>query len=180
MKYISLKDLENEIYVFDESDKLCPRCSYPLDIINPCLGCTILHAEKNKGVTGGKIYFDKILSVGTYSKLKKSEKPAKQSKDIMNWLVYSYKKDEKYIPFCVELLKTKILNFLAYSGKSISEVILCAMPDHPKEVYKKADLLAENLAKELNLEFSPILNKTRETRKQHNLNLLKEKFENVK
>lgn len=179
MKYISVKDLGNEIYVFDKEDALCDKCSYPLDHRRKgCNSCNIFF--KNSQITGGVQYFDKIFSVGKYFQMKKSEKPTKRSKDIMTWLIYSYKKDEKYVPFCVELLGTNIMKFISSSSISSKDILICPVPDYEDREYKKADLLAEEISKKLNLEFCLLLEKTKSIPQQHRLKTLKEKFDNVK
>jgi len=182
MKFIKIKNLTNPIYIFDDTDILCETCSYPLDEKKKCVSCAIFHSKKYMPYSGGKLFFDKVISVGRYVQLRKSERlsePEKQSKDIMSWLVYNYKKDSKYIPFCVNLLKMKIKNFLSELRISSASIIICPVPEHETEKYKKTDLLAQGISKELELQEYPLLKKLKQTKKQHDTKNFKEKYENV-
>lgn len=182
MQYIRLEGLGNEIYVFDRTDKLCDTCSYPLDEKGKgCLSCNIFH--KYSQFTGGKIHFDKNISVGRYVYTKKAEKPAERSPDIMTWLIINYKKDEKWTPYCAQLLKTKIEESNPYLETPNESIIVCAVPDYKEKLYKKAELLSKKVAEELKLPYIPLIEKIRKTEKQHTItgkDAIKEKFGNVK
>lgn len=177
MKYITIEGLDNEVYVFDEKDNLCPKCSYPLSK-KGCLSCNIFH--KNKEFTGGRLYFERILSVGKYVYKKGAEKPSKKSPDIMTWLILSYKSNKDFIPYCAELLKLKILSFLEDSRILSREILICCIPDFSDREYKKADLLLEKLSEKLEIICKPLLKKVKNIEKHHKLKNIKEKFENVK
>jgi predicted amidophosphoribosyltransferase len=175
MEYINVPELKNQIYVFNEADSLCPICSYPLSENGECLSCNIFNKNSKE-----ERHFNKIISVGKYFQMNKAEKPAEQSPYNLTWLILNYKIKESYVPFCIELLKKKIQEFLPGKWFSSNEVIICSVPDDDTVVYKKAELLSKGLAEQLKFKTLPLLKKVKETKKQHHVNNLKEKFENVR
>ena len=183
MKWITIKDLGNDIYVFDEEDNLCPRCSYLMDEgSDQCLSCNIFGSRKNKDITTVKFHFKKNISVSWYIYKKGAEKPSKKSIHIMTWLILISKNDKNFIPYCAELLNIKIKEFLKQSGIPKGEILLCCVPDSQEELYQKADLLSKSTSKKSKITYSPLLKKVRKTDKQHKFGTgkFKKKFENVK
>ena len=136
MKFISVPGLSNQINIFEKTDNLCPKCSYPI-IKGQCKSCNIF--RKNKDYTGGKSYFEKNISVGEYFHMKESEKPSEKSKNNMTWLILNYKSELTFLPFCVELIKLKVDDFLKNTLISKENFILCSVPDYESRTYKKCE-----------------------------------------
>ena len=57
---------------------------------------------------------------------------------------------------------------------------MCAVPDLDSDDYKKGEILALEFSKKTGIPFYPLIRKIRETKKQHNLKLINEKYENVR
>jgi competence protein ComFC len=57
---------------------------------------------------------------------------------------------------------------------------ICSIPDMNTEVYQKGNALALEFSKKTGIPFYPLITKIRETKKQHELHSIREKYENVK
>ncbi len=176
MKYIKLNGLDNEIPIFD-NEELCETCSYPKDKKGGN-SCNIFF--KNRIVTGGEIYFDKIFSVGKYIHMKESLPLEKSPRDTMTWLILNYKGRKEMAPFCAELLNLKFLEVFPNLGASKEKTIICFVPDDEEEPLQKGELLASEFSKRVGIDFYSLFKKIKKTKKQHKLHNLKEKRENVK
>ncbi|MBI2043481.1 ComF family protein, partial [Candidatus Pacearchaeota archaeon] len=181
MKYIKLDGLSNKVPIFDNED-LCNICAYPIttdgEYKGKCLSCRIFF--KNKKITGGELYFDKIFSVGKYIDLGKSIPLDKGEEDTMTFLILNSKNEKEKIPFCAELLKIKIDEVSSELNISKDTTIICVVPDEEKKVYQKGNELAKTLSEKTGLDYLPIIKKIKETKKQKKLRGIEEKFENVK
>lgn len=173
MKYITLEGFGPKIPIFDE-EILCNQCSYPKDE-RGCHSCAIFISKST--ITGGIFYFDRIFSVGEYYKSLKGEN---NLKDNLRLLILSFKSQEKYAPYCAELLKIKFEEVFSELGAVKDDFVICCIPDLNTEVYQKGSALALEFSKKIGIPFYPILKKIRETKKQHKLHLVIEKYENVR
>jgi len=177
MKNIRLSSLTADIPVFSD-EKLCPRCSHPEDD-GGCFGCNVFNKEENKNFTGGEYYFDRIICAGEYHLSKKDKHAAKTNRDNLTKLILAFKKNEKYVAPCAELIKLKIDEFRASLGLE-KTAFICAVPDLQTEKYKKGEILAKKVSEITGIPFVQVLVKTKETAKQHDLHSIKEKFDNVR
>ena len=174
MKYYPIKNLINEIPIFDEWDFICKTCSYPDGELGNCFSCNIIRYNSPE-----KKFFDKIISAGKYFQTKKSKSPEKQSEYNLTWLIINYKEDEKFIPCCAELLDNLITDFIKENGIDQEEIIICCIPDHPDERYQKNVKLLQEVGNRTKIEVREILEKIRKTKKQHYLKA-KDRFANVR
>jgi len=183
MRYITIPNLGNDIYVFDEEDNLCPKCSYLRDEgSTQCLGCNIFHSDKNKSITGDRFYFKKNISVSWYIQKKEAEKPSKRSPNIMTWLILKYKQEKEFVPHCSYLIAMKIEEFLKKISFEKEDILICQVPDSEKETYRKGELLSEEISKITKITALPLLKKVKDTEKQHSFGKgeIKNKFENIR
>ena len=183
MKYLKLPGLggigEGKILVFDK-EVLCHECSYPLNIYKgrlACNSCAIFH--KNKEFTGGRLYFERNVSVGEYHDKKTVRASDEDPEYNLARLILDAKEDEKYIPFCAELMYNLLKEKLNEIWADEKKYIICPVPDHHGRSFQKGILLAEEISKKTGIELVPVLEKIKNTLPQHKMKTLKERFENV-
>jgi len=175
MKYSKILDLENQIPIFDKDDFPCSTCSYPCDPDkNSCLSCNIFNKHSPQ-----ERFFDRIISVGKYFQTKTAENPEIKSEYNLTWLIINYKRNNKYLKYCSNLLSKNILDFIRENNLNLNDILICCVPDLEDKSYQKANSLLESLGNKTNLKILSLLKKERDIPKQHKINKIKDKFNNV-
>jgi predicted amidophosphoribosyltransferase len=178
MKYKKIEGLDNEIQIFDDWDYLCNKCSHPKDrVYRSCPSCFII--EKHIGSLG-PLSFDRIISVGKYFQNKKSKDPSLQSEYNLRHLIKEYKDSPRLLSYCVILLSDCIKQFLSEHSCKKGDIVIACVPDHKSRTYQKAHDLSSAVAKSLDIEYIPLLEKSKNINSQHlSVKTIKDKFANV-